>query len=182
MILPKDPYDSLAYTARHSGIWVPMPLRFARRCCCADDRTCSYVCSDDGPGRSGWSVDIGGIVENVPSNCTGTLCTTLNDTYILDEYIYWPPFPGYDCEWEYELDPTICSVDHLYLYAIYEFSVYYILVFFQWGATPMIQFRKSYGASKPACNTFSGESIPYDYEHASFLCDGASATCSITAL
>ncbi len=174
MIFPRDPLDFLAYTARRTGLWVPMPLRFGWwPCgCCGCTLTCQH-CIGDAP--CAFEVVIADVAED---GCGS--CASLDGTYILDEF-----FSGADpstlCAWRYTFPERICDVSFIQL------NVYgttrQLWVFF-WDAVraDWALFFKVYG-SKVDCMNLANEPLSFTHQPLGWQCDiSAGATCLVSTV
>jgi len=162
MIFPKDPLENLAYTARRSGLWVPTPLKFARRCCCEPCEQCS------GPMPSSYEVTVSGFV-NGPW-CAH--CDEFNNTFILDDESL---YPGRElCSRRYLLSIESCNLTP-YVELWFCCSIGSI----RGGiyAPGSIYYWKNYG-SKPPCALENYE-LPYS-GHSGFWGPGPSNYCDAT--
>jgi hypothetical protein len=160
--------------------------------CCCDTVECEECKTGYGPEQ--WQVDIASIAKKGSSPgcnyfhvgedpCIADSCLDLNATYIVTKV------EDEVCMWEYDFPTNICRLGNIRLNVRKVGSDYHVRVTVRLDPLSIsnhIIWDKDYGTSKPACQTLSEESIPFDSESYSVAvdcaCDAASSTCKITAL
>jgi len=156
----------MEWLRRASGLFLPQahfaaPWRFlpCPNCCCP--AVCSACLNSCAPEE--WEV----VVQDV-ANGTCSDCADLNDTYIVT--------PEVACIWRHVLDPVVCNLTIMKLLII---GSYIFVRFYDVAGSNKLEFRQAYG-SPPDCVNLSDEDLPYYSSDG--RCDGAAATCTITAL
>ena len=194
MILPKDPLDNLAYTARRSGLWVPMPLRFARRCCCV------VTCEDCTYCENKWPAEIEAVITGVTgTNCIRDFgvfnaCALFNDTFILSCFQVPAPCVVPTCYSWVELDTADGweCMDFINVWLEYDDPDFWLYGLFYSGGCEVYNagnaffsdwFRKNLGPTSPVDCNFSNEQLAW-YQHigGAHSCDLTSATMALSAV
>lgn len=174
MILRKDPYDNLIFTARRSGLWIPQPLRMSPGypCCCEKEECVDCEYCDDSCGPQEFEIILSGIVNESPPSggCTG--CALFDDTYIVTLH------PS-ACVWNESWSSTgICPSDEDIVLRI-EISVAAISVSAETTYSGAMYWELTISTPYD-CLGISNLDIPVGTDLSS--CDHSSSTCTMTAL
>ncbi len=163
MIYSGDPLRSLTLTQQRSGLWVPQPLRFARRCCCTC--TCGNCSENEPPCCLG--VHISDMAED---SCAADECHCLNRFFLVSR-------TG-KCTWSRTITGFFCGTLTITVLLYLDGSNYKLQTTLSSASDTHI-WREDLGTSKPNCSLWDEENLTHI--SSSGDCDSSSATCSITS-
>lgn len=157
---------------------------------CCGPLTCDEHCSDVVPTT--WQVVLADIVDDSCADCdSGLGGSGFNDTWVVSrgnaasEEFCHDIIPG-SCVWSYDFSETICTAVSLHLVLYNPGFPTFFGVFVQittnnvaCAASTIIQWEVGFDDQQD-CEAISGLDVPFDL-HGS-QCNGASSTCTITAL
>lgn len=155
-------------------------------CCGGGDCPCDQCSSGGGPSQ--YQMDLAGHAAG--TECDIAECASLDGAYILDCGGSGVGFcAAENCAWTGDA-VTACST-HSNTPSLNIFrdcdNVFGAGDTHYWAFVvgPASSFKKDYGASKPDCNSFSSEDIPFNANRlcgAGTCCDVSSGSCALTAL
>lgn len=175
--IPREPW-------RQRSLIEPWRWMSRRRCCCeAGDVACDKCSGSGNNAPNQFQVVIAGLTDSL---CGGTLCSDMNDTFILSSIS--------TCLWEYAFDCIICATNwasnRIQLLISKIDLTYYLQVYLNidsvlscgttYGIGYLFMFEKT-KATPFNCLALDGTGDG-SLSWVGTVCNGASATCLVTAL